>query len=317
MTVHRALAGKPDVAAKTRARVLAEAERLGYRPNIAARGLRQGKTFTLGVLLSDVAASFLPEVLQGIHLAAEDRGYHAIVCVHEHDPDRAKRHLQHLQSKGVDGIVYYPTEGGEDLEVLNQVARNTPVVAIMREAPGFSGSTLLVNDRLGGCLAVRHLIELGHRRIGFLGYQDNGFTRERQEGYAEALTEAGLEVRPEWLAHANRREDACQAATGLLTGQDRPTALFCASDRLAARAIQAAAVLGLSVPRDVSIVGFNGDSWLELISVPLTTVAQPRLELGSRAARLVLDPEDDGQPPTTVRLDPWLVARESTAAFAE
>ncbi|MCC2671130.1 MAG: LacI family transcriptional regulator [Armatimonadetes bacterium] len=316
MTVHRALAGKPDVAAKTRARVLEEAERLGYRPNIAARGLRQGKTFTLGVLLSDVAASFLPEVLQGIHLAAEDRGYHAIVCVHEHDPDRAKRHLQHLQSKGVDGIVYYPTLGGKDLDVLNQVARNTPTVAIMREAPGFTGSTVLVDDRLGGAVAVRHLLELGHQRVGFLGYEDNGFTQERQQGYEETLREAGIEPRPEWIAHASRREDACRAATGLLTLPERPTALFCASDRLAARAIQAAAALELNVPRNLSVVGFNGDAWLDLLSVPLTTVAQPRLELGSRAARLVLEPLEDAGGHAVIKLDPWLVARESTALLS-
>jgi DNA-binding LacI/PurR family transcriptional regulator len=313
MTVHRALAGKPDIAARTRDRVLAEVERLGYRPNMAARGLRQGKTFTLGILLSNVAASFLPEVLQGVNQTAEARGYHSIVCVHEHQPERAIGHLQMLQSKGVDGIVYYPTEAGTEVETLNRVARSTPVVVIMRETPGFGGPSVLVDDRLGGALAARHLLDLGHRRIGFIGYSDNIFSRDRRLGFEAALREAGIELRPEWTSLASRHGEAHAAATAVLSRTDRPTALFCASDRLAARAIQVALPLGIRVPEDLSIVGYNGDPWLDLLPVPLTSVMQPRQELGGQAAALVLEPGEREPLPRRVMLDPWLAAGASTA----
>lgn len=310
MTVHRAIAGKPDVSAKTRERILAEVERIGWRPNMAARGLRQGKTYTLGILVSDVAASFLPEVLRGVHQTAEAQGYHSILCVHAHEVSRAERHLRTLQSKGVDGIVHYPTEQGGELATLNEVARTTPVAVVMRELRGFRGPTVVVDDVQGGHLAVSHLLELGHRRIGFVGYTSLEFSGNRQRGAEQALREAGLPLPEEWRACVSRQAIASGAAEQILRRPDRPTALFCASDRLAARVIQAATALDIDVPRDLSVMGYGGDPWGELLRVPLTTVAQPRLQVGEQAALLALGTA--GLTPDVVVLAPWLEARSST-----
>lgn len=319
MTIHRAIAGKPDIAPKTRDRILAEIERLGWRPNIAARGLRQGKTFTLGILVTSTVASFLPEILQGLDQTAEEKGYHTFVSVHDDDVTRVERHLHTLHSKGVDGLVVQPTAGGEEGAALCEVLRDTPVVAIMREARGFTGPTILVDDRQGGRLAARHLLSLGHRRIGVLGYVDSGFSRYRREGCEQALREAGQALRTEWtVTDLPARDDAGREAVArLLSLPERPTALFCASDRLAALAIQTALRLGLRVPEDVSIVGYNDDAWVEALETPLTTVAQPKLEVGELAARMVLTAtggagsETESFPERTV-LQPWLVARAST-----
>jgi LacI family transcriptional regulator len=316
MTVHRAISGKPDISAKTRERILTEIERLGWRPNMAASGLRGGKTFTLGILVSNVAASFLPEILQGVNRAAEARGYHTFVSVHEHDLSRAERHLQTLQSKGVDGIVYYPLETGaaEEVELLNQIRAGTPLVAVMREVAGFGGACVVVDDCFGGELAAQHLLHLGHRRLGFLGYRDNRMTRLRGAGFVAEIREAGATVRPEWIAEdlVPGDEAARIAAERILSLPERPTALFCASDRLAARAMQAAWNLGLRVPADLSVVGYNNDPWTQLLPVPLTTVAQPREALGERAARIALDRTATEDGPQRVALRPELVVRATT-----
>jgi len=315
MTIHRAIAGKPDISAKTRDRILAEIERLGWRPNMAARGLRQGKTFTLGILVSNVASSFLPEILQGVDRAAEEQGYHTFVSVHEHDRVRAERHLRALESKGVDGLVYYPTEAGTEGELLNELHESMPVVTLMRSIPGFRGSSVEVDDRLGGSLAAQHLLELGHRSFGFLGYGNNHLTAERLAGFAETLRQAGVSLRPEWVAADLELGDdptRCAAAR-ILTQEQRPTALFCPSDRMAARTMQVALALGLRIPEDLSLVGFNGDPWTSLLPVPLTTVAQPRHELGTRAAAVVLSPEAAHAAPRRIVLAPRLLVGGSSA----
>lgn len=313
MTIHRAIAGKPDIAPRTRERILAEIERLGWRPNIAARGLRQGKTFTLGILVSNVAASFLPEILQGVDRTAEEQGYHTFVSVHEHDLTRAERHLRSLASKGVDGIVYYPTESGAEGELLNELLQDIPVVTVMRPVPGFTGATVLVDDRAGGEMAARHLLELGHDQLGFLGYRDIDFAADRRIGFEETVRRAGAELRPEWEVHDLAPGDASarDVALRILSLPKRPTALFCASDRLAARAMQAAFDLGLRVPEDLSILGYNGDAWGALLAVPLTTVAQPRSAVGEQAARLVLD--SGAREEARVVVQPTLLLRASTA----
>ncbi len=318
MTIHRAISGKPDISAKTRDRILAEVERLGWRPNIAARGLRQGRTFTLGVIVSNVSASFLPEVLQGINRTAEERGYHAFVSVHEHQPQRALRHLETLQSKGVDAVIYYPTEALTELAALNDAQQNVPVAVIMRDAHGFHGPCVLVNDREGGRIAADHLLALGHRKVGFVGYNDILFTRERREGFEQSLRLAGAELRPEW-SESNLvpgDESAREAISRILKQSDRPTGLFCASDRLAARALQAAADLGLSVPGDLSLVGYNGDAWSTLLGVPLTTVIQPRQQLGMRAAQVVLGSDEPNSINRRIVLSPWLRQGSSSAPLA-
>lgn len=313
MTIHRAIAGKPDIAPRTRTRILAEIERLGWRPNMAARGLRQGRTYTLGILVSNVAASFLPEILQGVDRAAEARGYHTFVSVHEHDPARAERHLRTLQSKGVDGIVHYATQTGGEVALLNQVLRTTPIVNVMRETAGFDGASVLIDDQHGGALAARHLLGLGHRRIAILSYGDSDFSLGRRRGFEEVLRGKGLQIPPAWTAEVELGDEPTrEAAARIFRSPDRPTALFCTSDRIAARAMQLFTAIGLRVPQDVSVVGYNGDAWGQLLPAPLTTIAQPRLEVGERAARMVLDPGEFIQSERRVVLNPVLIERNST-----
>jgi LacI family transcriptional regulator len=216
----------------------------------------------------------------------------------------------------VDGLVYYPTEAGTEGALLNELHESMPVVTLMRSVPGFRGSSVEVDDYLGGVLAARHLLELGHRSLGFLGYGDNNyFSAERLRGFEDTVRGAGIALRPEWVAADLELGDdpARRAAARILTGVERPTALFCASDRLAARAMQAALALGLRVPHDLSLLGFNGEPWTGLAATPLTTIAQPRQELGQRAAQVVLSPEASSDRSGRIVLAPSLVPSASTA----
>ncbi len=324
MTIHRAIANKPDISEKTRNRILAEIQRLGWQPNIAARGLRQGKTFTLGILVSNVSVSFLPEILQGVDRTAEEAGCHTFVCVHEHDPARAVRHLQTLQSKGVDGIILYPTLAGEEAVVVEQIRQTTPVVLIMRALPGTACPAIVTDEARCGELAAEHLLDLRHKRIGFIGYEDTEIARVRRDQFALTLARAGFPPAEERFLD-NLSSRALQSGTILeyLSTTDRPTAVFCASDRIATHTIQAAHRLGLQVPGDLSVLGSNGDAWAELTSPPLSTIAQPRTQLGIQAARAVLfcngDPHAGSDPSSSAptvpdtRLKPHLLLRGSTA----
>ena len=314
MTVHRAIAGKPDIAPRTRTRIMAEVKRLGWRPNMAARGLRVGKSHTLGVLVSNVSASFLPEILQGIDAAAEERGYHSLVCVHEHEPARATTHLRTLQSKGVDGIILYPTTEGKEVGLLNTLVRTVPLAAVMRRPTGFSGASVCVDDEAGGRLAAEHLLSLGHRHLAILHYDEHALSGERRRGFGLSVDAAGVPAPAERSVPLRDDAAARAAVRSLLDAASRPTAVFCVSDRLAALALQTAVELGLAVPRDLSIVGYNGEDWGCLLSPPLTSVEQPRRQIGEQAARLVLgDPPEAGAPPgPELRLPPGLIVRGST-----
>lgn len=311
MTVHRAIAGKPDISARTRARILEEIERLDWRPNIAARGLRQGKTFTLGILVSNVAASFLPEVLQGVDRTAEAHGYHTFVCVHEHDTDRAVKHLRVLQSKGVDGILLYPTYHGGEAAVAAEVSRTTPLVLMMRELEDAPLPAVLVGDREAGRLAAEHLRSLGHTRLAFLGYRESWFSEQRQRGFLERLGEEGIRLPPQSIATVAGQNEGTEAAVRLLRQAPPPTALFCGSDRLAARALHAARSLAIRVPEALSVLGSNGDAWTELLSPGLSTIAQPRTEVGILAARLALSGAADGKEVRHLVLRPYPILRSS------
>lgn len=325
MTIHRAIADKPDISERTRARILAEIKRLGWQPNIAARSLRQGRTFTLGILVSNVSVSFLPEILLGVDRTAEEANCHTFVCVHEHDPGRAIQHLRSLQSKGVDGIILYPTLLGAEAEVVQQIRQATPVVLIMRSLPGIDCPAIVTDEVRCGELAAEHLLELGHRRMGYIGYRDTEISRARRDGYAQVLARAGHPLAADRILDAlSSRALERDAILEYLSGRRRPTAVFCGSDRIAARTIQAAHRLGLRVPGDLSVLGSNGESWGELTSPPLTTIAQPRVQLGAYAARAVLCSDANprlrapraplpAHPVADTGLIPRLIPRASTA----
>jgi len=291
MTVSRVINDKDDVSPATRQRVLEAIERLGYRPSGIARGLATHHTGTLGLVIPDVANPFFAEVARGVEQIAYAEGYNVFLCNTDEDPERELDVLGSLEEKRVDGIVLCSSRlDSVDLQLL--VNANPAVVLINRRVDGGerSAAAVLVDDVLGGQLTAGHLLSRGHRAIGFLsGPVESRSGQGRVEGYRQALVAHHIPSRPEWVAAcAPVAHAGAAAARQLLTAHRDLTALLCYNDLVAVGALRACAELGLRVPKDLAIVGFDDIPLAALVAPALTTCRVPRHELGTRAVELLL-----------------------------
>lgn len=298
--VSLALRGDPGVSEETGARILAAADRLGYRSNRLARGLVQGRTMILGVLLTDLANPYHTEVVAGVEEAAEGRGFTVLLAHGRRDRGRLEHQLDSLLQLNVDGVVVVSSWVGA--AALADAARRVPVVMVGRPrefAPGVD--TVANDDEAGARAAVRHLLELGHTRIGHLSGSGSPSSRSREAGYRETMREAGLAgevlVRPV----GGDRERA--AAELLARG---PGAVFAVND------LAALAVLD-HAPPEVSVVGYDNTSLAEVTRPRLTSVDQPRAIMGRLATELLWERMGGRTGDRHEVLAPELVVRDSTA----
>ncbi len=273
-----------------RERVQRAMTELNYRPNALARSLRLGQTHTLGLILPDSANPFFAEIGHAIEAAAFERGYSVILCNTENDPTKELLYTNVLENRQVDGMVFVAAGGNH--EALSSIVRNgLPLVVVDRDLGSLGVDAVTTNNYQGGLLATRHLIELGHTIIGCItGPSDLTPSAERVTGYSDALKEADLEVKGTLLVRGDFHVPSGLTAATLLLQQDpRPTALFVCNDLMAIGALHAAAQLGLRVPDDVAIVGFDDIELASYTIPPLTTVCQPKQEIGHTAIQLILD----------------------------
>ncbi|HEX6424479.1 MAG TPA: LacI family DNA-binding transcriptional regulator [Acidimicrobiales bacterium] len=297
-TVSRVLNDSPRVSESTRARVLAAIEVLDYRPNPLARGLSRGRCQTVGVVVPFFTHASAVERVRGV-VSALDASDYDLVLFNVESPLHRDEHLATLTSRDrADGllILSLPTPPAS----LDRLARaGVPVVLLDTRGEGFPA--VVTDDVEGGRLATRHLVDLGHERIAFIGDDpDNplGFIAgtSREEGYRQTMAESDLPVPEGYVLHGPHvRTVARGLAEQLLARPDRPTAVFASSDSQALGVLEAVRAAGLDVPGDLSVVGFDD---VEVSSYAgLTTVRQPLFESGKLAARLLLDRLDDDQPP--------------------
>ncbi|MCF2528853.1 substrate-binding domain-containing protein [Yinghuangia soli] len=317
-SVSRALNGKPGVSAATRGLVVEAAKELGFTGSSVARALKSGRTGRIAVTLPWLDTPYTARILAGIAQTLDDHGYSLAVGTTKDQHGRVRPVLDKLGRHGFDGaLVVLPPGGAKDLASPATAGRPVVVVDPLAE---MDLPTVACDNVAGGAAAVRHLLALGHRRIGILTGEDGiPATRDRLAGARAVLAEAG--VWDESLVRTCAFLDpatSIAATHALLAADDRPTAVFAMNDRLASGAYRAVAALGLEVPRDLAVVGFDDDQIAALLTPPLTTVRQPLDLLGAAAARLLLDRLDgldDGAP--LVALPPQLVVRDSTAAPQE
>jgi LacI family transcriptional regulator len=309
---------RPDrVSPETRARVEQAMRDLGFVRNESARQLRAGRSRTLAYVLLDARNPFFTDVAEGAERAAEAAGLSLFLCNSDNRSSRERDYLAHLVEQRVQGILVTPVDAQSP--ALDDVRRNgTPVVIVDRTRSDDTFCSVAVDDELGGRLAVEHLVEQGHTRVAFIGGPDTiGQVRDRLEGARKAWADAGLPdeqllvVSTEALTVVEGRS-AGERVMGIGRSR-RPTAAFCANDLLALGLLQQLITSGFSVPGDLAIVGYDDIEYASAAAVPLTSVRQPRQELGRRAAELVLDeaeaPEHVHQ---QVVFTPELVARRST-----
>jgi len=312
-TVSRVVNARYGVSRSTSDRVQAVIDDLGYESSLVARSLRSQRTNVLGILVSDIEP-FSAELLKGIALAVRDTGFDLVVYSRgmSGEGNWEQRYLSRLGGTLTDGIILVtPT--------VVEVTTAQPIVAVDPHVGSSTVPTVHSENYEGAVTATRHLLELGHRRIGFLaGRRDLVSARRREDGFRAALAEVGLDVDNDLVqAGAFTVESAVEPARRLLDRRDRPTAIFAANDLSAAQVIATAGELGLSVPDDLSVVGFDNIPESALTEPPLTTIDQSIQAMGSAAVETLIEliehPERHGERPPHHTLPTRLVLRRSTA----
>jgi len=288
-TVSRVINESPDVSPDTRERVQKAIQELNYTPNLTARRLSLGKTWQIAVVLPYLTLPSYVERLRGVQQALGSTEYYPILYS-VGSPEQRDDYLTILSEKTqVDGLLIISMPLSQKQ---TQLLLENEIPTVLIDASSGALPHIIVDDISGGLLATRHLIELGHRRIGFLSdYLDTPFQRsgkDRYFGYRKALQEAGFPYQEKFVIEGERgRRNAARLAHRLLTRIPRPSAIFTASDTHAIGVLDAAAELDIEVPRELSIIGYDGIRDAEYLN--LTTISQPLFETGVRGARLLLD----------------------------
>ena len=290
MTVSRVINDKGEISPSTRQHVLEIIERLGYRPSGIARGLATQRTGTIGLVVPDIANPFFSDVVRGAEDRAGAAGYHVFVCNTDESPHRELSVLESLEEKRVDGLVLCSSRLQDD--TLRAALDHHPAaVLVNRRLEGARVGAILLADDAGACLAVQHLLQSGHRAIGFLAGPLTSYSSwQRARGYRAALEAAGIAYNPDWVRPCSYEvKGGKETARILLADHPELTALFCYNDLVAVGALQACADLGRQVPDDLAIVGFDDIPMAAVVTPALTTCRVPRYELGDQAMRLLLD----------------------------
>jgi DNA-binding LacI/PurR family transcriptional regulator len=317
-TASRALNGKDVVNPRTRDRILTVMAELGFTPSPAARRLSLGRTLTVGVVVSFLTRPQAAERLRGVDAVLTDSELDLVIYNVE-TVQKRNHYLSTLaQSHRTDGVLVMSLPPPEDvLPVLGEAS--VPVVFIDVHSPSIAAMPRVIGDDVGGgALAARHLLDLGHREVAYIGdalADPFGFTssRDRQEGLTRELAASGVTVPLDWIGHgAHGRYEARDLARRMLAGDPRPTAIFAASDTQALGVIAAAHELGLRVPGDLSVIGYDDIEAADYVG--LTTIRQQLFESGRRGAEILI--AEIGHPsgqPTVTELAPELVVRATTA----
>lgn len=320
MTVSRVINAENNVREETRERVNASIKTLRYSPNMAARSLASADTVHIGILYSSSTAAYLSELLLG-SLEQSSLSGCQLVLEHCQDLESERKAVQQLIAGGVDGVIL-PAPLGDSEEALKMVvSAGIPAVLVTsgRPAPGFSAVS--INDFEAAREMTRHLLSLGHRRIGFInGHPGHSASGQRFRGYMEGMTEAGLAVGPDQVAQGFfTYRSGLEAAERLLANSFHPTAIFACNDDMAAATMAVAHRRGMDVPRDLAIAGFDDTPVATMIWPELTTVRRPIADMAREAVRLLLEQvraKRSGKPRGIEHrlLGFTLVKRESTVA---
>ena len=289
-TVSRSLEKPKSVAEATRARVMEAVAACGYTPNIMARNLRKMETRLVTILMPDVTNPFFNQIVRGIEQVARQHGYSVLIADSENDPGQETAYGGLLAAKRTDGMILLNGHMPAGLLPAGQDhSGNAPIVVACEYLPNLNLPTVQIDNIEAATRATQHLLELGHRRIGFItGPMWNVLSRDRLYGYRTALLNAGLPFDESLVATGNFSiESGIVATEQLLLLSPRPTGIFASSDEMAIGGIRAARDAGLKLPRDLSIVGFDDIRFAAFVDPPLTTIRQPGLEIGRHAMGLL------------------------------
>lgn len=312
-TVSRVLNNNVSVKEDTRKRVLAAVEDLNYTPNFVARNLRKSQTKTILVLIPSISNVFYGQVLKGIEDKANEEDYNILLCNTESDIKREQKYLNLVRNNVVDGIILTSTEMSYDK--IDSLSERIPVVQCSEYNERSKVPAVTIDNKKAAYDAFSYLTGLGYKKIGLVTSEKKYKSSiQRLDGYKKALKDAKIKFNSNYISEGIYNYKGGKDATyRLLRAEPDLEALFCISDMFAAGAISSAKELGYKVPEDLSIVGFDNVSISYMITPPITTISQPRYEIGYKAMEIILNELKNSSKETGVTiLEHKLIVREST-----
>lgn len=312
-TVSRALSGNVVVSPETKERVLRAAKELNYQPNVLAKSLKEGRSKTIGLFLPNLHNLIFPAAIRGITEVAKRHGYVLVLLNTDEDLVTEKLYIENLRRRLVDGFIF-TTATASSNHILELKEQGYPVVLMVRSLND-EIDTVLIDNYTGGYQATRFLLERGYRKIAIInGTLELELYRDRFRGYQSALAEVGLPLDDKLIFHDTKGwEDGYQAILEMLDQGEMPEAVFATSDPKALGVIKALKERGLKVPEDVAVIGYDNLDVSELMDPPLTTMAQPFYEAGTKAAERLMELIDKKSQvaPAVEKLVPQLLIRQS------
>ena len=313
MTVSRAINDHPEISSETRARILAMAQKMKYRPNQFARALTTNRSHLIGIVVPDLMHSYFAEICRGVESEARPVGYQNLICSTDEEARKEMDEIEALLSR-TDGLIVASALTKSEAKFYRRLlAEGANIVLIDRLLEGLNCSAVTTDDVEVGLLATKHLIDLGHRKIGHLRGPDVSTSLQRQQGYEQAMKKAGL--KPVIRESGFTEPDGYVAMQKWIADGNLPTAIFASNDPAAIGGMAAVSEAGMTVPRDVAFVGAGSIHYGDMLGVPLTTVSWSKAEMGQAAATLLLELIEGKKKVRrhrTITIPPELVIRRSS-----
>ncbi|CAM4218562.1 LacI family DNA-binding transcriptional regulator [Lederbergia lenta] len=288
-TVSRVINNHPYVTEEKKRLVEEAMDHLGYIPNSHAQFLRKQKTNIIAVLVPKLTNPYFAYLVESLERQASRKGFQILICNTLYDKKREIEFLELLKKKQVDGIIMTTIENA--WEKINAIPLDGPILFCNEYVTGVNVPSIRLNNVEGGYIGTRHLIQRGHTKIGYCwGGDDRSLSKDRWEGYQSAMTEQRLPIKKSWLFEKTFDiEDGRRVMNEIMTMEDKPTALFTGSDEVAAGIISEAKKLGLSVPEDMAVIGFDDQPIARVVEPQLTTIRQPIEEIGDMTIKVMLE----------------------------
>lgn len=303
-TVSRALRDSYEISEGTRKRVLEYAEKFHYHPNPAALGLKERRTRSIGVIVSEIANTFFSQAINGMESIAYDRGYNVIITQSHESFEREVMNLQYLASRSIDGLLVSLSTETQDVSHFQSVhEKGLPVVFFDRVSDEISTHKVTADNFRGAYDVVEHLIQMGYKRIAHLTNADYlSITVERLQGYKRAMADYGITIPPSYVQYCPHgglvNEETEKAVKKFLSLKKRPEVIFAAGDKLTTGCLRQLKLENVRVPEDIAMVGFSNSELMDLFNPPLTTVRQPAFEMGQVATEMLIDLIESRRPVT-------------------
>jgi LacI family transcriptional regulator len=309
-TVSRVLTGSAEVDPTTKKLVLAAVAKLKYRPNLVARGLRRRSSHVIALIVTDIENPFYTAICRGVEDAAWIAGYSVILCNADRDIEKERQYIRVVADQNAAGVIISPASAHKT-DISELTARGLPVVAVDMALESATGS-VLVDNKEAGSLATRYLVERGCKLIACVtGPAENATAYDRGRGYRRAISDAGLQRRPELLVYSNYMEDGgYQAMQRILARKLRPDGVFVTNNRMAVGVLRALQEQVVAIPDQIKVIGFDELPWALELHPHMSLVRQPAYRIGQEAARVLVDCANDKKSSRHIILEAELVMRD-------